>query len=200
MASRQTLGSVTLRAVAPSDVPAIAAIEARAFSDPWPASAFLELLQRPHARLMGAFDASGTLCGYCVLLHVMDEGEIANIAVAPATRRGIAARLLDDALEAARAMELAALFLEVRMSNDAARNLYDSRGFEPVGCRRAYYREPLEDALVLGTPGGGVIRPVGEGVAMKLPVARCEGYVLMANFLAFAATPARTRRVRIISV
>jgi len=150
MASRQALSSVTLRGVTPGDVPAIAAIEARAFSDPWPASAFLELLERPHARLRGAFDANGTLCGYCVLLHVMDEGEIANIAVAPERRRrGIAARLLDDALEAAREMGLAALFLEVRMSNDAARNLYDSRGFEPVGRRRAYYREPLEDALVL---------------------------------------------------
>jgi len=150
MASRQALTPITLRAVTPADVAAIAAIEARAFSDPWPASAFLELLNRSHARLIAAFDASGTLCGYCVLLHVLDEGEIANIAVAPERRRrGIAARLLDDALQAARSMDLTALFLEVRMSNDAARNLYDSRGFEPVGRRRAYYREPLEDALVL---------------------------------------------------
>ena len=150
MASRPALTSVTLRPVTPSDVADIAAIEARAFSDPWPASAFLDLLDRPHARLVAAYDGKGTLCGYCVLLHVLDEGEIANIAVAPERRRrGIAARLLDDALEAARALGLAALFLEVRMSNDAARNLYESRGFEPVGRRRAYYREPLEDALVL---------------------------------------------------
>jgi ribosomal-protein-alanine N-acetyltransferase len=150
MVSRQALSPVTLRAVTPSDVAAIAAIEERAFTDPWPASAFLDLLDRPHARLMAAFDANGSLCGYCVLLHVLDEGEIANIAVAPERRRrGIAARLLDDALSAARTMGLAAIFLEVRMSNDAARNLYQSRGFEPVGRRRAYYREPLEDALVL---------------------------------------------------
>jgi ribosomal-protein-alanine N-acetyltransferase len=44
---------------------------------------------------------------------------------------------------------VAQLFLEVRTSNDAARALYASRGFVPVGRRRAYYRDPLEDALVL---------------------------------------------------
>lgn len=150
MASRELAAPVTLRAVTPADVPAMAAIEQRAFSDPWPASAFVDLLQRPHARLMAAFDAEGSVCGYCVLLHVLDEGEIANIAVAPdRRRRGIAARLLDDAIEAARRLELNALFLEVRTSNEAARQLYASRGFEPVGRRRAYYRAPLEDALVL---------------------------------------------------
>jgi len=150
MASREMLAPVTLRAVTPDDVSAIAAIEQRAFSDPWPASAFLDLLPMSHARLTAAFDADGALCGYCVLLHVVDEGEIANIAVAPERRRrGIAARLLDDALQTAHATGLTALFLEVRMSNEAARNLYASRGFEPVGRRRAYYRAPLEDALVL---------------------------------------------------
>jgi len=41
------------------------------------------------------------------------------------------------------------VFLEVRESNAAARSLYGERGFEPVGTRRAYYRNPVEDALVL---------------------------------------------------
>ncbi len=150
MAAREMIAPVTLRAVTADDVPAIADIEQRAFSDPWPASAFIDLLPMSHARLTAAFDADGTLCGYCVLLHVLDEGEIANIAVAPERRRrGIAARLLDDAIRTAYQSGLSALFLEVRTSNEAARNLYASRGFEPVGRRRAYYRAPLEDALVL---------------------------------------------------
>ena len=41
------------------------------------------------------------------------------------------------------------LYLEVRESNDAARRLYASRGFEEVGRRRKYYRRPVEDAIVL---------------------------------------------------
>ena len=142
--------SITLRPALASDVAAMAEIEQRAFSDPWPASAFHDLLAQAYARLTAAFDARGVLCGYCIVLHVLDEGEIANIAVAPTfRRRGIAARLLDDALAAAISLGLATVFLVVRLSNDAARGLYASRGFETVGRRRAYYREPLEDALVL---------------------------------------------------
>ncbi len=128
----------------------MAEIEQRAFSDPWPASAFSDLLAQAYARLTVALDARSALCGYCILLHVLDEGEIANIAVAlTGRRRGIAAQLLDETLGAAVALGLTAVFLEVRLSNDAARELYTSRGFAPVGRRGAYYRDPLEDALVL---------------------------------------------------
>lgn len=150
MAARELFAPLQLRGALLDDVEAMAAIEAVSFSDPWPASAFRELLAQPHARLTVASDQSNAVRGYCVLLHVLDEGEIANIAVAPDQRRhGIAAHLLDDALDAARRLSLAAVYLEVRVSNDPARQLYASRGFEPVGRRRAYYREPLEDALVL---------------------------------------------------
>jgi len=41
------------------------------------------------------------------------------------------------------------VYLEVRDSNDRARRLYRSSGFEEVGRRRRYYRRPVEDAIVL---------------------------------------------------
>jgi len=49
----------------------------------------------------------------------------------------------------AAARGIAAVFLEVRDSNQRARELYASRGFEEVGRRRRYYRRPVEDAIVL---------------------------------------------------
>ncbi|MCE2902416.1 MAG: ribosomal protein S18-alanine N-acetyltransferase [Gemmatimonas sp.] len=131
-------------------VAAVARIEASAFSDPWPASAFSELLERAYARLRVAVTDDGTLCGYCVLLRAADEGEIANIATEPSVRQqGVAGRLLDDALAAADANGAASVYLEVRVSNEAARALYASRGFRQVGRRRGYYDRPAEDALVL---------------------------------------------------
>ncbi len=143
-------GAITVRPATIADVPSMAMIELVAFSDPWPASAFAELLPMAHSRIAVAVDASGLLLGYCVLLSAADEGEIANIAVLPAARgRGIGARLLDETVAAATEAGVSQLFLEVRTSNDAARGLYASRGFVPVGRRIAYYREPLEDALVL---------------------------------------------------
>jgi ribosomal-protein-alanine N-acetyltransferase len=39
--------------------------------------------------------------------------------------------------------------LEVRRSNEPARRLYERFGFGYAGVRPAYYREPVEDALVL---------------------------------------------------
>nr|MCU0626508.1 GNAT family N-acetyltransferase [Gemmatimonadaceae bacterium] len=53
------------------------------------------------------------------------------------------------AIEAAVAAGCEAIWLEVRVSNAAARALYERRGFTLVGRRRGYYRKPVEDALVL---------------------------------------------------
>ena len=144
------VATVLLRDALVTDTPEIAAIEAVVFSDPWPANAFSELLLAPHTSIRVAVDARGKLAGYCVSMAVVDQGEIANIAVRPSVRgRGIAGRLLDDAIEASGKLGVSRIFLEVRTSNDSALQLYKSRGFAIVGRRSAYYRKPLEDALIL---------------------------------------------------
>lgn len=164
---------VAIRQADGADVNSLAAIEQAVFSDPWPASAFHDLLQQSHANVNVAVDRQNVVCGYCILLIGADEGEIANIAVAPSRQRqGVASLLLDVALNFARSHGVTSIYLEVRLSNEPAKTLYESRGFEPVGRRRAYYREPLEDALVLrwqpahhllqsSTPGGARKRPTG---------------------------------------
>ncbi len=141
--------SAVVRPARPADVEPMARIEQDVFSDPWPVAAFADMLPAQHVRITVA-SAGADVLGYCVLLRAADEGEIANIAVAPdARRRGIAGELLDDALRSAAHSGVGSVYLEVRVSNDAARALYASRGFIAVGRRRAYYRNPLEDALVL---------------------------------------------------
>ena len=141
---------VTVRDMTAADVPRVAELEQRSFSDAWPASAFVDLLGQGYARLRVAEDAVATVQGYCVLIRAADEGEIANICTSPDMRGGgVGGRLLDDALAAADASSVAAVYLEVRVSNEAARGLYASRGFRMVGRRRSYYQEPTEDALVL---------------------------------------------------
>lgn len=76
------------------------------------------------------------------------EWEIENVAVAgPARRRGLGARLLGELLNRLRARGAEAVFLEVRASNQAARALYEKWAFVECGRRKAYYRDPGEDAL-----------------------------------------------------
>ena len=126
------------------------AIECDAFSDPWPPSSFTDALGAPHLYFQVAIAEAGAVVGYVIGWFAGGDGEIANIAVAADARgSGIGGRLLDAALAAARDAGSRTVHLEVRESNVPAQALYASRAFAPVGRRRAYYRAPVEDAIVL---------------------------------------------------
>ena len=88
--------------------------------------------------------------GYAVLWCIQDQGELANIAVAPQLRDlGLGGYLLDRMAEEASRRGVESLYLEVRVSNARARAMYASRGFQEIGVRRDYYEKPREDARVL---------------------------------------------------
>lgn len=92
------------------------------------------------------------VAGYVIARGVADEGEILNLAVAPAhQRRGLGRMLAQRAIETLAARGARAVYLEVRESNTAARRLYEGLGFEAVARRPNYYRQPVEAALVLRT-------------------------------------------------
>ncbi len=91
----------------------------------------------------------GTVLGFLVAQVLGDEWEIENIAVsAPARRRGLASRLVSELLDRAQKRGARAVFLEVRESNRAARMLYEKWAFLPAGRRKAYYTDPMEDAIL----------------------------------------------------
>ncbi|HEX8129445.1 MAG TPA: ribosomal protein S18-alanine N-acetyltransferase [Pyrinomonadaceae bacterium] len=78
------------------------------------------------------------------------ELHINNIGVHEAARRrGIGDALMKTAVAAAVQQGARAAILEVRAGNVAAQALYRRYGFEVVGRRRQYYREPPEDALLM---------------------------------------------------
>jgi ribosomal-protein-alanine N-acetyltransferase len=139
-----------VRPVGAADIEQVLEIERASFSDPWRERAFASLVDDPRVYFAAATAEGRAVLGYVVAWFVLDEGEIANLAVAPTARRhGLGATLLDAAIAAARDRQIASVFLEVRESNVAARELYASRGFTEIGRRRQYYRRPTEDALVL---------------------------------------------------
>src|SRR4051812_49536732 len=97
------------------DVASVAAIEAVAFSDPWSARSFHEALRHPAVYFACARRDGGEVVGYVVAWFVADEGEIANLAVAPeACGAGIGRALLDAALEEGERRNARAVYLEVR--------------------------------------------------------------------------------------
>lgn len=142
--------SISVSPVAVADLAAVSAIERAAFSDPWSERSFREALAQPAIYFVAARSDDGTVLGYVVAWFVADEGQIANLAVAPAGwGSGIGRALLTAALQEAVARGAKDVYLEVRDSNLRARRLYGSSGFKEVGRRRGYYRLPVEDAIVL---------------------------------------------------
>jgi ribosomal-protein-alanine N-acetyltransferase len=140
-----------IRAAQLADVLAMAELEPRCFSDPWSAAGFQEMLEAPYIMgLIAERRGKKKIGGYLVARIIEEEGEILNLAVDPDTRRkGIGSLLLESALTQLGARGVEAIFLEVRVSNLAAINLYQAKGFRSIGQRHGYYRRPVEDALVL---------------------------------------------------
>lgn len=135
-----------------ADAPRLAELERLCFSDPWSEGAFREALESAWSFGLVAERNGATRgpAGYLIGRDAAGTGEILNLAVAPEVRRqGLAKRLLHRGLAQFAHRRSEEVFLEVRESNLAARELYGAAGFRPVGMRSGYYRNPSEDALVL---------------------------------------------------
>ena len=92
----------------------------------------------------------GRVAAYLIGRQIAPEGEIYRIATLPDKRgRGIAYRLLDYAVKCERGRGLESLFLEVRKNNAPAIALYKAYGFKKIAERKNYYKDPLDDAIVM---------------------------------------------------
>jgi len=131
-------------------VPQIAQLEELCFSDPWSERSIASELENPLSLWLVA-EADGHVLGYVGSQTVLDESDMMNVAVGPEFRRQGIARALIEALIAALAERGSrCLRLEVRVSNESARALYEGMGFQKLGQRKNYYQNPKEDALILG--------------------------------------------------
>ncbi len=160
--------STCIRRAAPSDLPAIMALEKRAATAAhWSIEQYNLLFAAAASRRIALVIAEqpenqerleneetsghspGSLPGFVIARSVDQEWEIENIAIDDsARRRGLGSRLLGALLEMARTQGARRVSLEVRESNSAARALYRKCGLVESGRRPRYYRDP-EDAAVL---------------------------------------------------
>ena len=130
-------------------LPQLERLEEECFSVPWTPEQLLSEFPDESHLFLTAVEGERVL-GYVGMMHVLDEGYISNVAVAPAyRRRGLGDRLIGELLERAKALRLAFVTLEVRESNAPAIALYLKHGFSPVGVRRNYYEKPKENAVLM---------------------------------------------------
>ena len=124
-------------------------IEEQAHIYPWPESTLHWCLEQPHLRCYVMQQASDII-GFAIYECVLDEATLLNIAINPDIQgQGCGRELLRQSLRELDAT-IARIFLEVRISNEAALRLYQSEGFIEVGQRKNYYptADGREDARV----------------------------------------------------
>jgi ribosomal-protein-alanine N-acetyltransferase len=134
-----------------TDLDAVMQVEGQAYTFPWSRGNFSDSLQAGYSAWV--VELGGELMGYAVLMKAVDEAHLLNITIAPLYQgQGYGKWLLEQCIELARHHGAARMLLEVRPSNDKARQLYERRGFKTLGRRRGYYPShdnTREDACVM---------------------------------------------------
>ena len=130
---------------------AVLRVEAQAYSHPWSRHNFIDTLASGYqAQLLMAGD---TLLGYFIAMQGVDEVHLLNITVAPDYQRQGWARVMLDALALwARGQQAEWVWLEVRVGNPRAQDIYLAHGYQRVGLRKGYYpaaQGQREDAIVM---------------------------------------------------
>lgn len=144
------ISGLQLRPMSAALIEQVAQLERRAYEFPWSANSFVDCLNAGYAAWVWICDER--VLAYGVMMMGAGEAHLLNLCVDPEWRRvGLARSLLDHLLRIAAAAECERMFLEVRLSNLAARQLYDAYGFSVVGQRKGYYPAAAgrEDAVVM---------------------------------------------------
>ena len=157
-----------VRAAIPADLPALLALDQAApAAAHWSEAEYRRLFTKDTGRVTLVIEGD-YVQGFVVGRDLGPEWEIENIVVADAVRRqGLGERLVGELLGLASSRGAQSVFLEVRESNGAARRLYSKMGFIEIGCRRSYYKDPEEDALLyekIVTPGARKSVEAGKGL------------------------------------
>jgi [ribosomal protein S18]-alanine N-acetyltransferase len=143
---------LTIEAMRIEDLDAVHQIELASFSAPWPPNAYRSELETNRLANYLVARIDGQIVAYGGMWLMVDEAHITTFAVHPGWRRQrIGERLLVAFLDLALGRHAREATLEVRLSNIAARRLYEKYGFRPVGLRPRYYSDDGEDALIMTT-------------------------------------------------
>lgn len=133
------------------DIDQVLLIEQEAFNPPWTREAFEhEMTTNLYSHYLVAETEAKEIVGYCGMWIVMDESHITNVAVAERMRGNkIGEGLMLEAIRVVTEQNVVLMTLEVRVSNDVAKNLYHKLNFQDGGIRKNYYSDTGEDALVM---------------------------------------------------
>ena len=152
MSARIDPTAAVLRAMTVASLDGVIELENAIYPFPWTRGNFVDSIVAGYtAWTLNHVD--GDLVGYCIAMSGVGEMHLLNITIAPAARRrGHARRIVTELVRVCRSRRESRLWLDVRESNDEAREVYRRLGFAAVGRRKGYYPAPAgrrEDAIVM---------------------------------------------------
>ena len=145
-------GAVRVREAGAADLAGVLALERDVAEAPhWAEGVYREIVSGSGIpRRLFVAEAEGLLLGFAVGAVTGDSAELESVAVrGDARRRGVGRALCDAVAEWCRSQGATALELEVRAASAEAMALYEGLGFVSVGRRREYYREPVDEAVLM---------------------------------------------------
>lgn len=132
-----------------TDIDQVYEIEQSLFSMPWSKQDFESSYNHPQ-NLYLVVEREGEILGYCGLWAVLEEGQITNVAVKKSYQgQGIGKQLMKALVQEGKERGLTQFTLEVRESNESAKNLYLGMGFQIAGIRPNFYEKPTENAIIM---------------------------------------------------
>jgi tRNA threonylcarbamoyl adenosine modification protein YeaZ/ribosomal-protein-alanine acetyltransferase len=132
------------------DLNRVLEIERLSFLTPWSRESFEDELEKNKLAKYVVAKVDGITAGYGGMWIILDEGHITNIAVHPDYRGWkLGERITQALLKIAEENNVKRVTLEVRASNDTARNMYKKLGFIDNGIRKGYYSDSGEDAIIM---------------------------------------------------
>ena len=116
---------------------------------PWTIEQFFDQINQENTMLIEK-RVDGKLIGFALSQFVLDEAELLLIGIIPNFRQhGIASQLLSELIQQLQGIDVTRLFLEVRKKNKQAINFYEKHHLIQIGVRKNYYKNPLDDALIM---------------------------------------------------
>ncbi|HID46022.1 MAG TPA: ribosomal-protein-alanine N-acetyltransferase [Chromatiaceae bacterium] len=134
------------------DLESVLTIEEQVYTHPWSRTILRDCLRTGYECLV--YEASREILAYSVVSVAAGEAHLLNLSVHPQHQgKGLGRLVLRRVIRHA-GEKADTLFLEVRVSNQVARQLYESEGFNEIGQRFNYYpaKKGREDALVFARP------------------------------------------------
>lgn len=138
-----------IRRMEKSDRESVFEVEKECFIDYWSLKSFEDIfLQDINYYFVAVLNQK--IVGFIGCIDICGEVDITNVAVLKEYRgKNIGTALLAKLLEFLKEKNAKKIFLEVRITNISAINLYKKFGFEEYNIRKGYYNKPKEDALLM---------------------------------------------------